>query len=278
VLGAGVFVLLWLGLEYALTAAFFGSEHALATTEQRWLWRSVWGVIVYLALMAGFGGALQARRAQAEALKAARAEAALVRAELAAITGKLNPHFLFNTLNSLLMLTRATPARPSMRCCASRRMMRYVLDTPRDAGDRVPLRDELAFVRDYLALESCAWARLRVDWPSIRPPDAGGRAAADAAAAGGERGRPRHRTARGGRHGCSLQAAAAPAAAHPAGARRRRRLHLAATAVKAPGARRGPVGAAPPFRAGLRRPARNCGADRPGRRASPSHPHPLPQD
>jgi signal transduction histidine kinase len=165
VLGAGVFVLLWLALEYALTAAFFGSEHALATTEQRWLWRSVWGVIVYLALMAGFGGALQARRAQAEALKAARAEAALVRAELAAITGKLNPHFLFNTLNTLLLLTRKDPGAAEDALLRFGRMMRHVLDTPRDAGDRVPLRDELAFVRDYLALESLRLGpRLQVDW------------------------------------------------------------------------------------------------------------------
>ena len=164
-LGAGVFILLWLALEFGLTAAFFGSEHALATTEQRWLWRSVWGLLVYLALMAGFGGALQARRAQAEALKAARAEAALVRAELAAISGKLNPHFLFNTLNTLLLLTRKDPGAAEDALLRFGRMMRHVLDTPRDAGDRVPLREELAFVRDYLALEALRLGpRLQVDW------------------------------------------------------------------------------------------------------------------
>lgn len=164
-LGALVFVALWLTLECGLTAAIFSREHALATAEQRWLWRSVWGLLVYLALLAGFGGALQARRAQAEALKAARAEAALVRAELAAISGKLNPHFLFNTLNTLLLLTRKDPGAAEDALLRFGRMMRHVLDTPRDAGDRVPLRDELAFVRDYLALESLRLGpRLRVDW------------------------------------------------------------------------------------------------------------------
>jgi hypothetical protein len=55
------------------------------------LWRTAWAVFVYTALVSGFGGALHARRAHRAALLAAQAEAALVRAELAAISGKLNP-------------------------------------------------------------------------------------------------------------------------------------------------------------------------------------------
>jgi LytS/YehU family sensor histidine kinase len=125
----------------------------------------MWGVFVYVALMLGFGGALHARRAHAAALAAARAEAALVRAELAAISGKLNPHFLFNTLNSLLMLTRRDPAAAEQTLLRFSRMMRYVLDTTRDAADRVTLQEELDFVRDYLELESLRLGtRLHVEW------------------------------------------------------------------------------------------------------------------
>jgi hypothetical protein len=164
-LGAAAFVLLWQGSEFALAWGLFGADHALAVLEQRVLWRGVWGVFGYLALVFGFGGTLHARRAQTAAVSAARAEAALVRAELAAISGKLNPHFLFNTLNSLLMLTRKDPARAEQALLGFARMMRYVLDTSRGAGDRVPLRDDLEFVRDYLALEALRLGpRLRVDW------------------------------------------------------------------------------------------------------------------
>lgn len=88
----------------------YGNDHAEAMLQRLGLWQGMWGVFIYLALMLGFGGALHARRANAVALGAARAEAALVRAGLAAISGKLNPRFLFNTLNSLLMLTRRDPA------------------------------------------------------------------------------------------------------------------------------------------------------------------------
>jgi hypothetical protein len=93
-LGALAFASLWHLLEFTLSSWFFGKDHAVATLQQRMLWRSAWAVFVYTALVSGFGGALYARRANRAALLAAQAEAGLVRAELAAISGKLNPHFL----------------------------------------------------------------------------------------------------------------------------------------------------------------------------------------
>ena len=163
--GALAFLLAWQALDYASAWWFFGPDHAQATFEQRVLWRAMWGVFVYVALVLGFGGALAARSAHRAALAAARAEAALVRAELAAISGKLNPHFLFNTLNSLLMLTRRDPAAAEQSLLRFSRMMRYVLDTSRGAADRVTLQEELDFVRDYLELEALRLGpRLRVEW------------------------------------------------------------------------------------------------------------------
>lgn len=163
--GALVFVLAWQALDFASAWWFFGPEHAQATFEQRVLWRAMWGVFVYVALVLGFGGALAARSAHRAALAAARAEAALVRAELAAISGKLNPHFLFNTLNSLTVLTRRDPAAAEQTLLRFSRMMRYVLDTSRGAADRVTLQEELDFVRDYLELEALRLGeRLRVQW------------------------------------------------------------------------------------------------------------------
>jgi hypothetical protein len=165
VAGALAFVLAWQLLDFAVAAALFGADHATATFQQRVLWRAMWGVFAYFALVFGFGSALHARRAQRAALGAARAEAALVRAELANISGKLNPHFLFNTLNSLLILTRSDPAAAEQALLRFARMMRYVLDTTRSATDRVALEDELAFVRDYLALETLRLGtRLQVEW------------------------------------------------------------------------------------------------------------------
>jgi signal transduction histidine kinase len=164
-LAAAAFLALWQALDFAASAALYGTEHALATMQQMILWQAMWGVLVYVALMLGFTGALHARQAHAAALSAARSEAARVRAELAAISGKLNPHFLFNTLNSLQVLTRRDPAAAEQTLLRFSRLMRYVLDTARGAGDRVTVQEELDFVRDYLELESLRLgARLRVEW------------------------------------------------------------------------------------------------------------------
>jgi hypothetical protein len=164
-LGALVFVVAWQLIDFVVAWGLFGADHATATFQQRVLWRAMWGVFAYFALVSGFASSLHARLAQRVAISAARAEAALVRAELANISGKLNPHFLFNTLNSLLILTRKDPAAAEQALLRFSRMMRYVLDTTRAAGDRVALQDELAFVGDYLALESLRLgARLKVDW------------------------------------------------------------------------------------------------------------------
>lgn len=155
----------WQALNWAAAWFFFGPEHANATFQQQVLWRAMWAVFVYIALMLGFGGALHSRHAAEAALDAARAEAALVRAELGAISGKLNPHFLFNTLNSLQVLTRSDPDAAEQALLRFARLMRYVLDSTRGAGDRVPLQEELDFVRDYLALESLRLGeRLRIEW------------------------------------------------------------------------------------------------------------------
>jgi LytS/YehU family sensor histidine kinase len=165
VVGALVFVVAWQLVDFVVAWSLFGADHATATFQQRVLWRAMWGVFAYFALVFGFASSLHARRAQRVAIAAARAEAALVRAELANISGKLNPHFLFNTLNSLLILTRKDPAAAEQALLRFSRMMRYVLDTTRAATDRVALEDELAFVRDYLALESLRLGpRLKVDW------------------------------------------------------------------------------------------------------------------
>src|SRR4029450_10003320 len=142
-----------------------GAPHAFATLAQTILWRAIWGVVVYAAVATAFTGVLQARRARASSLGAAQAESALARAELAAISGKLNPHFLFNTLNSLIALTRKDPQAAERALLSFARMLRYLLDANRGAADRVPLREELDFVRDYLELESLRLGpRLNVVW------------------------------------------------------------------------------------------------------------------
>jgi signal transduction histidine kinase len=84
-------------------------------------------------------------------------------AELRALKSQVNPHFLFNSLNSLRALIDedAPRARESVTRLAN--MLRYSLQSGQ--LETVPFEDELRIVEDYLALEQIRHEdRLRVRW------------------------------------------------------------------------------------------------------------------
>ena len=116
-----------------------------------------WAIVALLA-------AVEAQRRQRERDRAvARLEAELSRAQLATLRARLQPHFLFNTLQSIAMLIPRDPD-------AARRMTVSLGDLLRAAfaradGQEVPLGDELALVRAYLDIEAQRFRdRLRVRW------------------------------------------------------------------------------------------------------------------
>jgi two-component system, LytTR family, sensor kinase len=74
----------------------------------------------------------------------------LVEARLAALTNQINPHFLFNTLNSVSSLIRTDPAQARVMVIRLSKVLRRLL---RKHENLSPLRDELSFIEDYLAIE-----------------------------------------------------------------------------------------------------------------------------
>jgi two-component system, LytTR family, sensor kinase len=76
--------------------------------------------------------------------------ARLVEARLAALTNQINPHFLFNTLNSVSTLIRIDPDRARTMVYKLSNILRRLL---RKTENFSPLREELSFIDDYLAIE-----------------------------------------------------------------------------------------------------------------------------
>lgn len=85
-------------------------------------------------------------------LLASQLTAQLSQAKLRALRMQLNPHFLFNALNSIAMLTRRNENTRAVRMLAGLGdLLRYVLeDSP---ADEVPLREEINFMARYLEIE-----------------------------------------------------------------------------------------------------------------------------
>jgi len=98
--------------------------------------------------------------------KTERLEKEKVTAQLQALTAKVNPHFLFNTLNNIYVLVRKKQDSAEQAVLDLSRLMRYMLEG--SEADQVPLVDELKMMRDYLALQSIRLEtgfRLQVDFP-----------------------------------------------------------------------------------------------------------------
>jgi len=158
-------------LSHGLAAALFAVAHMtllaaidsfrpgarpIATTIRVLLgFHFVFDLLLYLAI-AGAVQALESARAlrkrEADALKL---EASLLEARLAALRSQLNPHFLFNVLNTAAMLAREGRSEDTVAVLARlSELLRYVLREGRSG--MATLGDELQFLRGYLELEQAA--------------------------------------------------------------------------------------------------------------------------
>jgi two-component system, LytTR family, sensor kinase len=71
-------------------------------------------------------------------------------ARLAALTSQINPHFLFNTLNSVSSLIRSNPEQARSVVYRLSSILRRLL---RKTDNLTPLREELAFIDNYMTIE-----------------------------------------------------------------------------------------------------------------------------
>ncbi|HZX32107.1 MAG TPA: sensor histidine kinase [Rhodocyclaceae bacterium] len=95
-------------------------------------------------------------------LRARAFSPAVAEARLAALNARIRPHFLFNSLNTVLSLIRAEPKRAEAALESLADLFRAAL---RDHRELVSLADEIALGRQYLDLEKLRLGeRLRVEW------------------------------------------------------------------------------------------------------------------
>src|SRR6185312_11457096 len=79
-------------------------------------------------------------------------------ARLAALSSQINPHFLFNTLNSVASLIRLNPEQARQVVYKLSKILRRLL---RQQDNLITLGEELSFIDDYLAIEMVRFDKLR---------------------------------------------------------------------------------------------------------------------
>ena len=125
-------------------------------------WLGVAAMVIVFPIIHGTEMALRFfRQAQEKERQEERLKALATEAELKALKAQINPHFLFNTLNTIAELIHADSDAAEATVERLAEMFRYILS----GSERglVPLEEELAFLEDYLVIERARFGgRLRV--------------------------------------------------------------------------------------------------------------------
>ncbi len=109
------------------------------------------GILLYLLAIA-FYYVLLALEASQEAEKRVMKASVLAReAELRALKAQVNPHFLFNSLNSISALTSSDAAKAREMCILLGDFLRRTLGLGEKAA--IPLEEEMSLIRAFLSVE-----------------------------------------------------------------------------------------------------------------------------
>src|SRR5579884_332508 len=128
------------------------------------------GILTYwliLAVQYAYGWYVRYQERKQEALRlelrSSELQTQLMEAHLSALKMQLQPHFLFNTLNAIMVLVRQQKGREAEEMLARLSdLLRCVLDDVE--AQEAPLRRELEYLQLYLSIEQVRFQdRLRVD-------------------------------------------------------------------------------------------------------------------
>lgn len=126
------------------------------------------GVAVYLCVVGVEHGIRYFVEAREREVQVARLSEQLAGARFAALQAQVNPHFLFNTLNTIAVLVRDDDRQGAVRIVEHlSELLRRTLS--RHQANQVSLGEELELVKQYVAIEQARFSdRLR---PEFKVPD-----------------------------------------------------------------------------------------------------------
>ena len=131
-------------------AAVFPTKGVFAIQE-RWQDHSPWLTFaVYLTTLFATALPIKIWNSSRNEKKLEQQQLHLNQARLAALSRQINPHFLFNTLNSVAALIRSDPDQARQVVYKLSKILRRLL---RQQDNLTSLDEELSFVDDYLAIE-----------------------------------------------------------------------------------------------------------------------------
>lgn len=109
-------------------------------------------IFIYGAILSASLGMRFYHNAMLEKVEIRRLNSELVKEQLKTLRSQLNPHFLFNALNTIASLVRLQRDKEAVTALSElSQMLRKILDNKSSAD--IKIKDEIAFINSYLAIQ-----------------------------------------------------------------------------------------------------------------------------
>jgi len=141
------------GLRFVQTELFHYFRGSIYSVESPDLWVSL---LIYAATVAAIGIEIKVFNSVRIQIKLEEQERLLLHARMEALQNQINPHFLFNTLNSISSLVRFDPDTARDMIFKLATILRRLLNTSEAFA---PLREEFEFIDNYLDIEVVRFGR-----------------------------------------------------------------------------------------------------------------------
>ena len=142
------------GLRFVQTelARYFSrSIYSIESLDNLWVW-----ALIYAATVTAIGIEIKVFNSVRIQIKLEEQERLLLHARMESLQNQINPHFLFNTLNSISSLVRFDPDTARDMIFKLATILRRLLSS---AEAFAPLREEFEFIDNYLDIEVVRFGR-----------------------------------------------------------------------------------------------------------------------
>ena len=148
----------WLGFGYFTLSGLYGShQEYMNFLNASMAWRSVMGLFYYLLFVMFYYLIMYYDDLQEKMAMESKLQNLVTQAELDALKSQINPHFLFNSLNSISSLTITNPDKAQEMVIKLSDFLRYSLS--HDKNEKTSLKTEFENLKRYLDIEKVRFGK-----------------------------------------------------------------------------------------------------------------------
>jgi two-component system LytT family sensor kinase len=149
---------IWIGISYFLLFSIFSSnQEFLAFLRKSIPWRAGIGILYYNVIILVYYLIIYNRNIKENQVKEAELKTLVKESELNSLKSQINPHFLFNSLNSISSLTMIQPGKAQEMIIKLSEFLRYSISNKEEK--LTTLKDEIGNINRYLDIEKIRFGK-----------------------------------------------------------------------------------------------------------------------